>query len=297
MTGAAGFVVTVLALVGLSSPPPPSHDVDVSTPPPGHDVDVTSTTLPSHDVDVTSTTLPSHDVDVTSVARVFLDQIGDTRYVFSIVDTQVSPILDLRGVLPERCTPLPPETAGVYVSAGFAFECTSELTFDDVMELPWSLAGVVAIVRWGDGTEASAYFRGDGRSVPIRLADLRAGAGTTGRLAGTYFILGGEHILFGDRSPPLRSGTAPARQWILVAGQDHHRLHRRTQHYPGPGGARPCSRGSCAGRGRDRPLHRVAGPRDRGRAPGPEVPRAPISVAGGIRLRVAARAWIRRRPR
>ena len=185
MTGAAGFVVTVLALVGLSSPPPPSHDVDVSTP------------ATSHDVDVTSTPLPSHDVDITSVARVFLDQIGDTRYVFSIVDTQVSPILDLRGVLPERCTPLPPETAGVYVSAGFAFECTSELTFDDVMELPWSLAGVVAIVRWGDGTEASAYFRGDGRSVPIRLADLRAGAGTTGRLAGTYFILGGEHILFG----------------------------------------------------------------------------------------------------
>ena len=83
------------------------------------------------------------------------------------------------------------------VSAGFAFECASELTFDDALELPWSLAGVVALARWGDGTEASAYFRGDGRSVPIRLADLRAGGGTTGRLAATYFILGGEHILFG----------------------------------------------------------------------------------------------------
>ena len=273
MTGAAGFVVTVLALVGLSSTTPPSHDVDVSPPPPGHDV------------------------DITSVARVFLDQIGDTRYVFSIVDTQVSPILDLRGVLPERCTPLPPETAGVYVSAGFAFECTSELTFDDVMELPWSLAGVVAIVRWG------RRYRSVGL-LPRRRPFGSHPAGGSARRS-RYDRPARGHLLHSrgrthplrDRSPPLRSGTAPARQWILVAGQDDHRLHRRTQHYPGLGGARPCSRGSCAGRGRDRPLHRVAGPRDRGRAPGPEVPRAPISVAGGIRLRVAARAWIRRRPR
>ncbi len=197
MTPQVAGLVAVLVLVGLISTPLPSRDAGAfPTPAPSHELDATSPP-PSRDLAITPTTLPTHDVDVTSVARVFLDQIGDTRYVFSIVDTQVSPILDLRGVLPERCTPLSPETAGVYVSAGFAFECTSELTFDDVLELPWALAGVVALVRWGDGTEASAYFRGDGRSVPIRLADLRAGAGTTGRLAGTYFILGGEHILFG----------------------------------------------------------------------------------------------------
>ena len=168
-----------------------------STPAPGHEADFTRTAAPRSAAATTSTPLPTHDVDVTSVARVYLDQIDDARYVFSIVDTQVSPIIDLRGVLPERCTPIGSEDAGVLVSAGFAFECASELMFDDSLELPWSLAGVVALVRWSDGSQASAYFRGDGRSVPIRLADLRAGGGTTGRLAGTYFILGGEHILFG----------------------------------------------------------------------------------------------------
>ena len=185
MTKAVGLAA-VLALIVASS-----------TPAPGYEPDFTRTKTPSRAAAVTPTPLPTHDVDVTSVARVYLDQIDDTRYVFSIVDTQVSPILDLGAVLPERCAPIRSQDAGVYVSAGFAFECASELTFDDALELPWSLAGVVALVRWGDGSEASAYFRGDGRSVPIRLAELRAGGGTTGRLAGTYFILGGEHILFG----------------------------------------------------------------------------------------------------
>ena len=185
MTKAVGLAA-VLALIVASS-----------TPAPGYEADFTRTTAPRSAAAATPTPLPTHDVDVTSVARVYLDQIDDARYVFSIVDTQVSPILDLSRVLPERCTPIGSEDAGVLVSAGFAFECASELTFDDALELPWSLAGVVALARWSDGTEASAYFRGDGRSVPIRLADLRAGGGTTGRLAGTYFILGGEHILFG----------------------------------------------------------------------------------------------------
>lgn len=182
----AAGLVAALALI-VASPTRTSN----------HEADVTRPTGPSPAVPMIPTPLPAHDVDVTSVARVYLDQIDDTRYVFSIVDTQVSPILDLRAVLPECCTPIGSEDAGVLVSAGFAFECATELTFDDSLDLPWSLAGVVALVRWGDGTEASAYFRGDGRSVPIRLADLRAGGGTTGRLAGTYFILGGEHILFG----------------------------------------------------------------------------------------------------
>ena len=139
----------------------------------------------------------AHDVDVTSVARVFLDQIGPRRYVFSVVDTQVPPIVGREGVLPAGCMPLPEAVAGVRVVAGFAFECAEELTFDDVLDLPWPLAGVVVLATWSDGTEGSAYFRGNGRTVKVFLGDLRAGAGTWGRLAGRYLALGGEHILFG----------------------------------------------------------------------------------------------------
>lgn len=138
-----------------------------------------------------------HDVDVTSVARIFLDEIGDRRYLLSVVDRQVPAIRDLRGVLPDGCTPLSEEAAGVSIVAGFAFECEEVLAFDDVVTLPWSLAGVVVLARWSDGSEASAYFRGDGGAVPVRLADLRAGAGSLGRLARTYLGLGVEHILFG----------------------------------------------------------------------------------------------------
>ncbi|MBI4541169.1 MAG: HupE/UreJ family protein [Gemmatimonadetes bacterium] len=145
----------------------------------------------------TAVVAAAHDVDVTSVARLFLDQVGERRYLLSVVDTRVPPIMDVRGVLPQRCALLPAEAAGIRVVAGFAFDCEEGLNFDDVITLPWGLAGVVVVARWSDGTDASAYFRGDGRAVPIRLADLRAGAGSTGRLASRYFALGGEHILFG----------------------------------------------------------------------------------------------------
>lgn len=139
----------------------------------------------------------AHDVDVTSIARVYLDQIGPSRYLLSVVDRKVPPISSPRDVLPEGCAPVPAGAAGMRVVAGFAFECTNELTFDDVLTLPWSLAGVVVLVRWADGTDASAFFRGDGRRVLVRMDDLRAGAGSVGRLAGRYLALGMEHIVFG----------------------------------------------------------------------------------------------------
>ncbi|MBI3983449.1 MAG: HupE/UreJ family protein [Gemmatimonadetes bacterium] len=139
----------------------------------------------------------AHDVDVTSVARAFLDQIGPRRYLLSVVDRKVPPITSVEDVLPQGCAPLPAEAVGTRIVAGFAFECSSELTFDDVLTLPWPLAGVVVLARWTDGTDASAYFRGDGREVLVRMGDLRASAGTVGRLAERYFTLGVEHIVFG----------------------------------------------------------------------------------------------------
>jgi hypothetical protein len=137
----------------------------------------------------------AHDVDVTSVARVFLDEIGERRYVLSVVDTQVPPITDPRAVLPADCTPV--ENAEVRVVAGFAFECASALDADDTLLLPWALAGVVVVARWADGSGASVYFRGSQGSVPVALGDLRAAPGSRARVAGTYLRLGAEHILLG----------------------------------------------------------------------------------------------------
>lgn len=137
----------------------------------------------------------AHDVDVTSVARVFLDEIGDRRYVLSVVDTQVPPITDPSAVLPADCAPI--DDVGVRVVSGFAFACETPLDADDTLMLPWSLAGVVVVARWGDGSEASVYFRGSQGMVPVPLGDLRAAPGSRARIASTYLGLGAEHILLG----------------------------------------------------------------------------------------------------
>ena len=139
----------------------------------------------------------AHDVGITSVARVFIDQVGERRYVLSVLDTGLPPIGDSPGVLPTGCLRLSENAAETRVLSGFSFECDAELAFDDVLVLPWNLAGVVVVARWSDGTDASAYFGGAGGRVQVRMGDLRAGAGSGFRLAGRYFVLGTEHILFG----------------------------------------------------------------------------------------------------
>ena len=143
-----------------------------------------------------ATPAAAHDVDVTGVARVFLDQVGEQTYALSIVDLQVPPLGNVQEVLPPRCTPVEaPAASGVV--PGFQFECDGVLNFEDVIVLPWDLEGVVALARWSDGSEASAFFRGEGGSVELRLGDLGAGSGSRSRLAGAYLRLGAEHILLG----------------------------------------------------------------------------------------------------
>ncbi len=145
----------------------------------------------------------AHDVGITSVARVFLDQVGEDRYVLSVADLGL-PALDgaaAEGVLPAHCRltgaveAFPAAAAPTVPTLPFA--CDRALTADDAITLPWDLAGVVAVARWSDGSGASAWFRGRGRSVTIGLGELRAGAGSRLQLAGRYGVLGAEHILFG----------------------------------------------------------------------------------------------------
>ena len=160
----------------------------------------------------------AHDVDVTGVARVFLDETGDGRYRLSVVDRLVAPITDIQQVLPERCAAVEMADARVDAVPGFAFVCQRPLTADDTLVLPWALEGVVVLARWSDGTDASAYFRGDGRAVRVRLGELRAGVGSHGRLAGRYVVLGGEHILFGVDHLLFVAGLllVTAGSWSLV---------------------------------------------------------------------------------
>ena len=115
--------------------------------------------------------LIAHDVDVTSVARVFLDEIGEGRYLLSIVDTKVPPILDRRGVLPARCAPVAVEDVEIRVVSGFVFECESPLASGDVLILPWSLAGVV--VTFGVSSLVNLRMNGEEPSPGAGLDALR----------------------------------------------------------------------------------------------------------------------------
>ncbi len=166
----------------------------------------------------------AHDVALTSIARLFLDQLAEHRYLLSVLDTNVPSIAAGGIVLPRGCDAegagdggsdakdgtragegagargaRSPAPAPVTARPGstVAFDCDRPLAFDDLITLRWPLSGVVVVARWGDGSGGSAYFRGNGRTIPVRLADLRAGAGSVRRLAARYFVLGCEHILFG----------------------------------------------------------------------------------------------------
>ena len=138
-----------------------------------------------------ASTASAHDIDVTGVARVFLDERTPGSYSLSVVDQQVPPLFNIERILPERCQGLPP---GNY---SYRFECNPALNVEDSLEFPWSLQGLVAIARWADGTDVSAYFPGAGSSVTVPMGDLKAGAGSLSSLASRYLVLGAEHILFG----------------------------------------------------------------------------------------------------
>ncbi|MEZ4425232.1 MAG: HupE/UreJ family protein [Gemmatimonadota bacterium] len=142
-------------------------------------------------------TVPArHDVETTSIARVFLDETGVGRYELTVVDTGAPPLTALPGLLPSVCRGRP-DGRGPDPARHLEFTCERPLTFSDTIELPWSLSGVVVLARWQDGTEASGFYRGSGRSVRVPLEGLRADRGSLGSVAHRYFVMGVEHILFG----------------------------------------------------------------------------------------------------
>ena len=112
----------------------------------------------------------SHDIDVTGVARVFLDELPDNHYSLSIVDQQVPPLFNVERILPERCIGLSPGRFS------YRFQCEPPLSVDDTISFPWSFQGVVVVARWGDGSDVSGYFPGNGNFVDVPLPQLKAGA-------------------------------------------------------------------------------------------------------------------------
>lgn len=138
-----------------------------------------------------SQSLLAHDIDVTGVARVFMDESSGNQYRLSIVDQQVPPLFNIERILPARCEGLPP---GAF---SYRFQCVPGLNAEDELNFPWTLAGVVVLANWQDGSSVSGYFPGSAGMVTVPLADLKAGASSLSRLAIRYLELGAEHILLG----------------------------------------------------------------------------------------------------
>ncbi len=133
----------------------------------------------------------AHDIDVTGVARVFMDELDDKQYQLSIVDQQVPPLFNIERILPERCSGLAPGRFS------YRFECEPKLNTEDSLSFPWPLEGLVLITQWSDGSNVSGFFPGDGSSIEVPMAEMKAGSASLANLSRRYLILGGEHILFG----------------------------------------------------------------------------------------------------
>lgn len=138
-----------------------------------------------------STGTHAHDMNVTGVVRLLLTESAGGHYSLAVLDLQAPPLYDLNGVIPERCA----ETGSVIGS--YRFQCAPALNYDDALQLPWLLSGAVIQVRWEDGSESSAFFRGSGAAIEIPLSGLNAAAGSRAELSLRYLVLGADHILLG----------------------------------------------------------------------------------------------------
>ena len=142
-----------------------------------------------------------HDVTITSMARVFIDQVGERRYVLSAIDTGLAPLGDasVLDILPTHCSPVdvPGQDPSPQAPPTLAFECSEALGPGDVILLPWDLTGIVVVFLSIDRVDSSAFFEGRGRTVPVHFGDLSLGSMSRLRIVTRYTIIGAEHILFG----------------------------------------------------------------------------------------------------
>src|SRR6185369_10920898 len=98
------------------------------------------------------------------------------------------------------------------------------------------------------------------------------------------------------RPSAVRPGPADPDPGRRPASRHHHRVHRRPQHHPGRGDAGMGPRTAASGGGGDRALDCLRGGGDRPREGRARRSGGALAVAGGVRLRAAARARVRERP-
>jgi len=101
-------------------------------------------------------------------------------------------------IVPERCSFLgnPRGERGAY-QVRFLFDCTSPLTANDELVLPWKREGALLTVRWHGQDPVTKLASRKGDVIPVAMVDYLAGSGSVLRAAGRYTVLGFEHILEG----------------------------------------------------------------------------------------------------
>ena len=79
----------------------------------------------------------------------------------------------------------------------FEFSCSTALTADDALDLPWRRDGIMLKATWKDGSEVKRLFQNEAGTITVDLSELQAGSGSLLSAAGRYTSLGIEHILLG----------------------------------------------------------------------------------------------------
>ena len=100
--------------------------------------------------------------------------------------------------LPKRCAPQGnPRGARGAREVRFIFSCTSPLTADDEIALPWQREGAMMTVNWLGEEPITNFVGKDGGTIKLYLAEFLAGSGSIWAGAKRYTLLGIEHILVG----------------------------------------------------------------------------------------------------
>ncbi len=141
----------------------------------------------------------AHDL---GVAKVRLDQTGETTYSLSVAASPTMRGAYRDPVLPERARRVDLETgaSGSSRLGQLRWDFTTgdgPLVAGDVLHLPWDREGAMVTARWLDGSEARFFFAKGDAGTDVELAYLKAGSGSFAETVRRYTVLGIEHILLG----------------------------------------------------------------------------------------------------
>lgn len=132
------------------------------------------------------------------VDKADLDEMADGSYhLVSRVPPVYQPLISAPK-LPSQCeqTGNPRGIRGAY-EVRFIFTCTSPLTADDEIVLPWRREGALMTVTWRGEQPVTRLAGREGGVIVLNLAEYLAESGSLLAGAKRYTVLGIEHILIG----------------------------------------------------------------------------------------------------